>query len=706
MTLKPFDRIHNTTTNEDIRILHLTEQYAIALRIGDLRRLELLTIGFTLLNKGLADGTYSLVEEPSVVVDHEILPPAVREKFLRNKAIVDAVTKEFGPDFIRLNDRQPKPLLDELIKTHHMARSTMLRIIYKYLQSGCKVSSLLKTPTKSSKRGTPTERKRGRKTTVEGAYGKNLTAADYENLEKFKRRYLASKHSTVRNCYDDMILDCYSQNRFNGSVWELQELPPDQCPSLRQFRYYIDTHTTLEERDVAKMGKREFRNNHRPLTGTALHNISGPGDVFEVDACELDIAAVSAEDRKKTVGSPVAYFMIDVYSKMIIGASLSFDNNSVVALTQCLASLVNDNAAIFASYGISLPPNKSGLTITDVMPSHIKPRTIRVDHGSDFISKEMQRIASENNIQIDYVSPATGSYKSIVERSFRSFQTSFCDTSPGYKDGVRQHNREAKLTIEEIRAMMYHFIYSHNMTQHQSKYLATGDMVGHNVSNIPAELWRYGSEKYGHPAYIPDRTQFLYTLLTPVKAKVTRYGIEYKSLRFIPDINKDIVMQTLMIAGKPVPVQIRIDPRDNSEVYYLRDGELYTAPMVDDINHRELAGMTWAEFEEHKKSASLLAAQKDIESGKLRRAIRLMDREIIKNAKAASGKGKSDATDMRETRLAEKTRVEKEHRLMPPEPPAEPPANEPPVTPVEPAVIDREAYLKQLQDNLMEEEDD
>lgn len=41
------------------------------------------------------------------------------------------------------------------------------------------------------------------------------------------------------------------------------------------------------------------------------------------------------------------------------------------------------------------------------MPVNVKPHTIRVDHGSDFISKEAQRIAKENNIQIDYVTPAT-----------------------------------------------------------------------------------------------------------------------------------------------------------------------------------------------------------------------------------------------------------------------------------------------------------
>ena len=98
-----------------------------------------------------------------------------------------------------------------------------------------------------------------------------------------------------------------------------------------------------------RLGRREYRNQKRLLTGTSLNGVSAPCDIVEMDACELDISVVSATDRSKAVGSPVVYFMIDVFSRLILAASISFDNNSILAMTNCLASLVEDKEELLKS---------------------------------------------------------------------------------------------------------------------------------------------------------------------------------------------------------------------------------------------------------------------------------------------------------------------------------------------------------------------
>lgn len=144
-------------------------------------------------------------------------------------------------------------------------------------------------------------------------------------------------------------------------------------------------------------------------------------------------------------------------------------------MTNCLAGLVEDKEKLLQSLGISITPTPSALTLDDIMPTNIKPKILRMDHGSDFISKQSQRIAEELSINLQYVPPGTGSMKGTIERSFRAFQRDFTDLTihagtKDYTNGKSDHNREAKLTIDEIRIIMYSFIIMHNSTQHRSTY--------------------------------------------------------------------------------------------------------------------------------------------------------------------------------------------------------------------------------------------
>ncbi len=61
----------------------------------------------------------------------------------------------------------------------------------------------------------------------------------------------------------------------------------------------------------------------------------GPGDLWEVDECEIDLSLVSVENPSVTVGRPIVYVMIDVYTRMIVAYSVAFDNNSVLGITNC-----------------------------------------------------------------------------------------------------------------------------------------------------------------------------------------------------------------------------------------------------------------------------------------------------------------------------------------------------------------------------------
>lgn len=670
ITIQKGIHIYDTNTETNYRILYITEKYVHLINLDKKYKCDIIRLNNESFFNKLKNNTFIIKDEPedNRIIDIEMLEDNVITRYKRNKLIVDTINNTYGPDYTGLTYKGTKPVFEELIKTSGLTRSGLWRLIIRYLQSGCKDISLLHAVPKSRQKDTTTKKKRGRTSAIEGNNGKVITNKDKDIMNIYLKKYLNNKKLTVPKCYDDMINNHYTTKDFKDGTFILKELPPGQKPSFYQFRYYIRKNSDKQDRRATKIGKKQFINKKRLLKGTANSDVSGPGYIFEIDACELDIAAVSIIDHGKAVGSPVAYFLKDVYSKLIVGASLSYENNSIEGMTNCLASLVEDKKEVLLSVGLDFIETYNNMSINDIMPSFIKPHILRMDHGSDFISKEMQRIAKELEIELQYTPPGTGSMKGVVERSFRSFQDYFTDLTMNigtkdYSEGKSKHNIQAKLTIEDVKRLMYNYIIEHNCTQHRSNYHLTPDMIEKNIGNIPAEVWKYGIEYIGTPPCITDKNQFLYALLKPVKASVKRNGINYKGFRYIPE-QDDKYINNIMLETKngSIKIDIRIDLRNVNKIYYIgKNNQLYSAAMVDDTNHRAYLNKTWHDIDILRKKESQLIAEKQQASDITRRVFRRNSRAIVQDAKMASKNIKVDDKNMRETRQTERSIVAQEY---------------------------------------------
>lgn len=94
--------------------------------------------------------------------------------------------------------------------------------------------------------------------------------------------------------------------------------PESERPTFYQFYYYAHKRLTRKEINRIKTSAEQQRNDHRLLLSDSLDGVKGPGDLVEIDACEVDISLVSEVNPEKTVGRPVVYFMIDVYTRIIL----------------------------------------------------------------------------------------------------------------------------------------------------------------------------------------------------------------------------------------------------------------------------------------------------------------------------------------------------------------------------------------------------
>lgn len=128
-------------------------------------------------------------------------------------------------------------------------------------------------------------------------------------------------------------------------------------------------------------------------------------------------------------------------------------------------------------------------------------------------------------------------------------------------------------------------------------------MIQNKIEPIPAKLWQYGVNKYGKPRPIPVLEQYLYDLMTPVKAKISRRGISYKNLWYLPSNDPELAKEMFSVGTKKIPFEVRIDNRDVGAIYYKRDNKLIYAPLNKQITgNADYAGMTYKEYEDFRKA--------------------------------------------------------------------------------------------------------
>lgn len=442
----------------------------------------------------------------------------------------------------------------------------------------------------------------------------------------------------------------YSTTTINTEHQIIQHLlPAAERPTLRQFKYYVSKLLSKEEKDLIKTSAQEQRNNKRLLLSDNLQNIMGPGDCVEIDEVEVDISLISQINPSQTVGRPIVYAMVDVYTRLIVSVSVAFDNNSVTGLTNCLMELAEDKVALCAKYGISIAH--------ETWPSGFIPRSIRADRGSEYRSEEAKRIFNELNINLELVSGGSGSLKGTVEQLFHQLHSVQNPLLEGKglieKRYDSNHHKEATLTIEDFKKVLYHFVVAHNKTYMQN-YPLTHDMISQGIQPIPSVLWEYGQAIYGSLRPITNKDQFFYTLLLPVTAKLSRKGITYKGLFYMDFSDLGLRQRMYAQGSKNLSLDMRIDPRDVGQLFMLdANNQLKTIPLNTERTGNNYQGMTLAEYLELYKAKKRQDKLGELHNEELRVSLLAANEAAIATA-TENAPHCANASNIREARAVEK----------------------------------------------------
>lgn len=423
---------------------------------------------------------------------------------------------------------------------------------------------------------------------------------EYDSGAKFK--------PTLFSAYKGMILQHYSTTDAAGNV---VLVPENQRPSYDRFYNWVRA-TKLHGDKVSNhaMSARDRRNNNRILTGTSQYGVFNLMEMVEIDENEASFCLVSANPGtpNQVIGHAIIYLAVDVLTHRVVGASVSFANNSYEGFLDLMDSMMMsdiDNAFMFgAEYDESKP----------VFPGRTLPREIRVDHGSEYVSHAIaENLTGGSNsgtlegvpIAISLVPVATGSLKCIVERFFgqlhRTVQSAL-NSGFGYVTGTHgtKHFQEAVMTIEDFRRIVYETIRLHNNSP-VPDYPVTPSIVDAIPVITPNTLWDYYSKSRlsGFDVSNDDiRAAARFGLMKKDRDfKLSKRQISYRNTLYW-DLGKDdgLKYEAICLGEKSASIEMRYDPRSVNTLYRAdkKTGQIFRYRLAEKRPEmQEFCNMRW-----------------------------------------------------------------------------------------------------------------
>lgn len=426
--------------------------------------------------------------------------------------------------------------MGELAVLAGLSTNTVTRIVLRFLEFGGNFASAICFDHKGGSIHRKASKKRGRPSDVVRTGHSQERGINSSEHEEMVKTYLLVRGGRRDISTKIQLEDFYTDFAFKkivkgekGTVSK-EKYPVTERLSIYQFGRLIKKHTDLKELVRHLPGpKRNFK--LRPLTGTAGDRIQFPGHTYLVDSTIADVYLVSAFDRKRIVGRPVVYVVIDAHSRLILSIYVALEGPNLASNRNALYLALSDKKDLLEY-----------LDLADLAPGFrqgMQPLTIFCDRG-ELLSQEGRKLAHSINVSTSFAAPYRGDWKSIVERMFRVFNDEVIHFLPGsvveYKRerGAEDYRLDACLTLYEFWRLMMLHAYEWNVSQSRHSSLKVA-MLLEKVRGYPADMWDWGTRNlHGSPYYF-SRDQLLKTMLPNEIVSISRNGINCGRQRYVAD---------------------------------------------------------------------------------------------------------------------------------------------------------------------------
>ena len=451
-------------------------------------------------------------------------------------------------------------IIQTILEQKGSTKQTLYRLARRYWQRGQTPNALLPDYSKSGAKGKKRaagDKKLGRPRKHTPGTGANVD----EEVEKLFRiaieRYVLTEKKLSMS---------YAHRKFK-TLYEnsFPDVPESEMPTKWQIMHFYNREYGQVEKVQKRSRKIEYNKDIQPLTATANTQALGPGSRFEIDATIADIYLVSDSDRKNIVGRPTIYMVIDVFSRMIAGFYVGFENASYVAAMQALAMSMTDKVEFCKQFGFEMT--------ADDWPVVGLPDAILADRG-ELLGHQIESLERSFSVRIENTPPYRGDAKGIVERSFKTLQADFKPYAPGVvqgtiikKRGGKDYRLDGKLTITEFTEIILASILYHNQFHTLEKYDRDID-VPSDLPMTPLSLWKWGVQHRTGRLRVVAEDALKISLLPRTRATFSElgvciFGVYYTSREILREgwlhRSNDVV--------RPETIDAAYDPRVADSIY-------------------------------------------------------------------------------------------------------------------------------------------
>jgi hypothetical protein len=418
----------------------------------------------------------------------------------------------------------------------------------------------------------------------------------------------------------------------NGQVVAF-DVQKDKKPTPRQLQYYIHKHYSYSQIRRRRKGEKNWNLGERPLLGLADGDIQGPGDQFLVDATVADEYLVSQFDRRRIVGRPIIYFVVDAFSSMIVGVYVGFEGPSWIGAMMALVNMVTPKVGFCKQYDIDIKESD--------WPSHHGCRRLGADKG-ELMSVDLgKNITKHLRIQIENPGSGRPDLKALVERRFGIVPAKWRPFALGYveKDFNHRGEPDCRLTagynLFEFTQLVILAVWDHNLSPIRGKRMPAA-MITDGYEASPLDLWEWGVMNRSGSLNMLTVDEVALNVMPSTKATVTEHGIRLCEGGYYT-CDKAIREEWQAKARhREWKVDMSFDPR-RMEYAYLRDPKLPCGFEVCNLMPRseDLRGKSLFEREELDLARKKTEAAGDNARQEKRMFIDYKMSEIQKHAKKA-----------------------------------------------------------------------
>lgn len=259
--------------------------------------------------------------------------------------------------------------------------------------------------------------------------------------------------------------------RGEGDLQQVIRIPFEEHRriSYDQFRYHFKRIIGHADLLKMKVGDLSFKKDHEDKQGKSFDGVICANQRFEIDATVLDIYVLYPFDNsgRLSMGRPVLYLVIDVYSTMIVGMYIGFDGPNWQGASMALANACLNKKDFAEKYGLRISE-------TD-WPANYVPREITIDNGNEYPNNLLRSvIKAEIGVEIfNLTAVFRGDAKGVVERKFGivNEKIHFCPGAmPEAPRRDEQHpSNKAELDYDDLMQTVITEIIHHNQSADRTK---------------------------------------------------------------------------------------------------------------------------------------------------------------------------------------------------------------------------------------------